>query len=88
MVQFTMEIPVGKVCTSVFSMYKRNISSPALASSLKVIDVFKQCTYRDGLKGGLVLLSNSQAGPSRNFLLPRPHPLAQLYTYFDHSETA
>ena len=36
--------------------------------------------YRDGLKSGPVLLSNSQAKPSRNFLQPRDHFLAHLCT--------
>ena len=31
--------------------------------------------YRDALKGGPVLLSNSQAGPGRNFTPPRVHIL-------------
>ena len=37
--------------------------------------------YRDGLKSGPVLLSNSQAGPGRKFSQPWDHFLAQLCTY-------
>ena len=36
---------------------------------------------RDGLKGGPVLLSNSQVGPGRNFSQPRARLLARLCTY-------
>ena len=35
------------------------------------------CTYRDPLKGGPVLLSNSQEGPGRNFSQPRDHLLVE-----------
>ena len=34
--------------------------------------------YRDGLKGGPVLLSNSQAGPGINFTQPRAHFFVKL----------
>ena len=34
--------------------------------------------YRDALKGGPVLLSNSQAGPGRNFSQPRVRLLVHL----------
>ena len=36
------------------------------------------CMYRDGLKGGPVSLSNSQAGPGRNFSQLRAHLLVHL----------
>ena len=36
--------------------------------------------YRDALKGGPVLLSNSQAEPDRNFSQPRAHLLVNLCT--------
>ena len=32
----------------------------------------RETRYRDALKGGPVLLSNSQAGPGRNFTQPPP----------------
>ena len=37
--------------------------------------------YRDGLKGGPVLLSNSQAGEGRNFTQPRAHLLVNPSMY-------
>ena len=36
--------------------------------------------YRDGLKGGPVLLGNNQAGPGRNFSQPRAQLLVHLCT--------
>ena len=54
-----------------------NLSSFAL--KLKARDLL---LHRDGLKGGPVLLSNSQAGPGTNFPQPRTRLLANesLYT--------
>ena len=45
--------------------------------------------YRDALKGGPVLLSNSQAGPGRNFSQPRDHLLVNpcRFAQFEHCLT-
>ena len=37
--------------------------------------------YRDGLKGGPVLLSYSQAGPGRHFSQPRAHLIVNICAY-------
>ena len=43
------------------------------------VDTFlKSLLYRDGLKGGPVLLSNSQARPGINFSQPRAHLIVHL----------
>ena len=39
---------------------------------------FQALKYRDGQKGGPVLLSTSQAGPGKNFSQPRAHFLVHL----------
>ena len=40
--------------------------------------------YRDGLKGGPVLLSNSRAGPGRNLSQPRAHLIVHLCIQWSH----
>ena len=43
-------------------------------------DAVGEVTYRDGLKGGPVLLSNSRALPGRKFSQPRAHLVVNLCT--------
>ena len=67
------------------TLHRRATSNP----SHKLFDA--SCPYpqstldRNGLNGGPVLLSNSQAGTGRNFFQPRALHLAHLCTYTSES---